>query len=112
MWPRPRERFAGREIHVNEVVGEDDQYLPAENLGYLHYMERGGADAAARACWPANDGESNCYNDSLAGLLVPETSQPRSVWWAHPGIRGGRQHARAHPLQRRPRGRAWPARAR
>ena len=79
----PRWRGLGlRELHVSEAVGEHDQYLPGENVGYLGYLEKGGADAAARACWPSLDGQSNCYNDTLAGLLVPGTSQPRSVWWA------------------------------
>jgi len=69
------------EIHLNEVVGARDQYLPAETLGYMRYMERGGVDAAARACWAGLDGVSNCYNETLGGLLVPGTFAPRSVWW-------------------------------
>ena len=35
------------EIHVNEYVGEVDQYRPAELLAFLFYLERGGADYAA-----------------------------------------------------------------
>jgi xylan 1,4-beta-xylosidase len=71
-----------REIHVNEAVVARDQYRPGELLGYFHYLEAGGAHAAARACWNDLSGESNCYNDSLAGLLVPGTHEPRSAWWA------------------------------
>lgn len=70
------------EVHVNEAVSARDQYRPGELLGYMHYLEAGGADAAARACWSALDGQSNCYNDSLAGLVVPGSFEPRSVWWA------------------------------
>lgn len=78
-------RFAAvdiRQVHLNEVVAPKDQYLPAETLGYMRYMERGGVDAAARACWPGPDGADNCYNNTLAGLLTPGTFQTRSVWWA------------------------------
>jgi xylan 1,4-beta-xylosidase len=71
-----------QEIHVNEVGTPGDQYRPGELLGVLHYLEAGGADAAARTCWPDVGGGDNCYNDTLAGLLVPRTFEPRSTWWA------------------------------
>ena len=45
-------------------------------------MEAGGADAAARSCWPALDGADNCSNGTLEGLLTPG-GQPRSAWWAY-----------------------------
>jgi xylan 1,4-beta-xylosidase len=70
------------EIHINEAVTAADQYRPGEVLGVMHYLEAGGADAAARTCWDDLSGESNCYNDSLDGLLVPGSFEPRSVWWA------------------------------
>lgn len=78
-------RYAGqriKEIHVNEAVGPRDQYRPGELLGYMHYLEAGGAHAAARACWIDGSGDDNCINDTLAGLLVPGSMEPRSVWWA------------------------------
>jgi xylan 1,4-beta-xylosidase len=71
-----------REIHVNESLAAADQYRPGELLGVMHYLEAGGADAAARACWNDLSGQSNCYNDTLAGLLVPGSFEPRSAWWA------------------------------
>jgi xylan 1,4-beta-xylosidase len=71
-----------RELHVNEAITAVDQYRPGSVLGVMHYLEAGGADAAARTCWDDLSGKSNCYNDNLAGLLVPGTSEPRSVWWA------------------------------
>lgn len=71
-----------QELHVNEALIAADQYRPGELLGVMHYLEAGGADAAARTCWPALDGESNCYNDTLAGLLVPGTFERRAAWWA------------------------------
>jgi hypothetical protein len=71
-----------REIHVNEAGIAADQYRPGELLGVMHYLEAGGADAAARTCWDDLSGTSNCYNDTLAGLLVPRSFEPRSAWWA------------------------------
>lgn len=71
-----------QELHVNEALAARDQYRPGELLGTWHYLEEGGASASARACWDDLAGDSNCYNDSLAGLVVPGTDQPRSVWWA------------------------------
>jgi hypothetical protein len=71
-----------RELHVNEAGIAADQYRPGELLGVMHYLEAGGADAAARTCWDDLTGTSNCYNDTLAGLLVPRTFEPRSTWWA------------------------------
>jgi xylan 1,4-beta-xylosidase len=65
------------EIHVNESVGPPETYDPAGSLTFLQYLERGGADAAARACW-GND----CVNNSLDGLLTA-AGEPRAVWWAY-----------------------------
>ncbi len=70
------------EVHVTEATHPSDQYRPGEAVAMWRYLEAGGADAAARACWDAVDGSSNCYNQSLAGLLDPRSSLPRSVWWA------------------------------
>lgn len=70
-----------RAIHLNEVIGAPDQYLPGETLGYMRYMERAGVEAAARGCWFDFTGVSNCYNETLSGLLEPGTLRPRSVWW-------------------------------
>jgi hypothetical protein len=44
------------EIHVNEYVGEVDQYRPAELLAFLFYLEHGGADYSSRSCWRSGSG--------------------------------------------------------
>jgi len=78
-------RYAGiglREIFVNENLSPSDQFRPASLLGNLQNLERGGADAAAHACWVEADGHSNCGNDSLDGLLTHGGRQPRAAWWA------------------------------
>jgi xylan 1,4-beta-xylosidase len=66
------------EIHVNEYVGEVDQYRPAELLAFLFYLERGGADYAARSCWGAH-----CEDNSIDGIIDPRTQEPRAPWWVH-----------------------------
>jgi hypothetical protein len=71
-----------RTIQINEVVGPADQYRPGEILGYLHHLEAGGADAAARSCWPDASGSSSCSNGTLDGLLAPG-ARPRAAWWAY-----------------------------
>lgn len=65
-----------RGIVVNEFAFITHDLLPGENLGFLYHLEEGGVLRGARACW----GEA-CFNDSLDGLLTPETKEPRAVWW-------------------------------
>lgn len=67
-----------REIHVNEYVGEVDQYRPAELLAFLFYLERGGADYAARSCWGRH-----CEDNSVDGIIDPQSWEPRAPWWVH-----------------------------
>lgn len=74
-------RFSGlqlREIHVNEYVGEVDQYRPAELLAFLFYLERGQADYASRSCWARH-----CEDNSIDGIIDPVTRAPRAPWWIH-----------------------------
>ncbi len=70
-----------RELHVNEHTGPVDQYRPGEAVAYFAALEEGGADYAARACWPYRGG-SNCDPGRLDGL-VDLAGEPRAVWWAY-----------------------------
>jgi hypothetical protein len=72
-----------KEYQINEFVGAHDQYYPAENLAHIVYLEQGGIDRSARACWNADDGTSNCANNSLDGLLLPGSFLPRAAWWVY-----------------------------
>jgi hypothetical protein len=72
-----------QEVHINEVVGSADQYRPAEMWGCFYYLERGGANGACKACWRANDGTSNCLNNSLDGMVTPDMAAARSGWWVY-----------------------------
>ena len=86
-----------RRIVVNESVGPVDQYSPGSIIGYLAQLEAGGADAAARSCWPGLHGEDNCTNGTLEGLLTPERSAAERVVGV-PGVRRGGGGARAERL--------------
>jgi hypothetical protein len=95
-----RERFVNnaryrplrlREIHINEYLPKNAQYSPGHLLGYLYFLEKGGADAASRAGWPDSKFDprrptarhNNSHNNSLDGMLSPEDNfTPRSQWWA------------------------------
>jgi len=80
----PRFKAVGlREIHINETVNESIQFKPASVLAVLASLERGRADAAARACWNESNGQNNCWNQTLEGLLTPDTRTPRAIWWAY-----------------------------
>jgi hypothetical protein len=70
-----------RELHVNESVGPGDALYPGEQLAYLAFLERGRADAAARACWPDPSGADTCLRHTLDGLLDSRSSRPRGDWW-------------------------------
>ncbi|HHS83166.1 MAG TPA: hypothetical protein ENJ68_06565 [Devosia sp.] len=72
-----------QEIHIDEYVGRRDQYRPGPLVAYLRALEEGGADRAAHACWPAEDGSSNCFNKSLDGLIDPRTGGKRPKWWLY-----------------------------
>ena len=48
------------ELHVNEAIIAADQYRPGSVIGVMHYLEVGGADAAARTCWNDLSGDNNC----------------------------------------------------
>lgn len=86
----PKYRLVGvRKIQIQEEGPWVSQFRPGSALATLWYLERGGADGAARSCW--NDDESgpviNCWNNTLDGLLTPE-GEPRAVWWAYRAYAG------------------------
>ena len=66
-----------QKIEINEIVGPSAQYEPGEILGYFDALERGGADGACKGCW-----DDNCGNNTLDGILTPDTHAPRAAWWA------------------------------
>jgi len=71
-----------KERVVDEMVNRADQYNPAEILADVTSMENGGADYAVKSCWNNNAGVTNCFNNSLDGLLTTAQT-PRAGWWAY-----------------------------
>ena len=72
-----------KEIHINEMTSQSEQFAPGSILAFFSALEKGKADAACRACWNESTGINNCFNNTLAGLLVPNTNNPRAAWWAY-----------------------------
>ncbi len=72
-----------KEIHINEMTSQGEQFAPGSILAFFSALEKGKADAACRACWNESTGINNCFNNTLAGLLVPNTNNPRAAWWAY-----------------------------
>ncbi|WKN33485.1 hypothetical protein PZB74_09090 [Porifericola rhodea] len=66
-----------REIQINEYGFHDVYQVPASMLGYLYYLERGGADAACRTCW-----SRGCWNNTLSGLITSDNI-PTPLWWVY-----------------------------
>ena len=79
-----------QEIHINEIVGPARSEDSGAILGYFYYLEKGGADAAARACWPDSletfpfePAANQVQNGTLDGLLTRNSFQPRAAWWTN-----------------------------
>jgi xylan 1,4-beta-xylosidase len=74
-----------QELHVNEYLGRAGQYRPADIVAFLTYLEHGGADAAAKSCWPDEAGvrNANCVNNTLDGIVTPASFAPRAAWWTY-----------------------------
>ena len=78
-----------QKILINESVGPQIHYFPGDILGSLYYMELGGADGANKACWNDSQGNNNCYNSSLDGIINADYNSdtpnptPRASWWAY-----------------------------
>lgn len=82
-WLKQYKSIGIKEIHINEIIGQGDQYSPLISLMFFKALEEGGADGACKACWWNNSKSlSNCYNNSLDGL-IDNNGRPRSIWWAY-----------------------------
>ncbi|MEM0952179.1 MAG: hypothetical protein AAGI66_08580 [Cyanobacteria bacterium P01_H01_bin.74] len=68
---------------INESVGPDTRYKPGEILGYLYHLQRGKAGGTNKACWSDENGQSDCYNGTLDGILSTDNYAPRAAWWAY-----------------------------
>jgi len=71
-----------QKIFVDRSVAAASNHVPGDVLGYLYYLEQGQADGAGKDCWPDSHGASECFNDTVDGVLTTQF-QPRGVWWAY-----------------------------
>jgi hypothetical protein len=71
-----------KKIVVSEILHRAYQFNPAAILSHYHYLEKGKADGACRACWDEQNSQNNCWNNTLNGLLTPDSYSKRSAWWA------------------------------
>lgn len=82
-----------QKIIITESVGPVTQYFPGDILGFLYYLEAGGADGSNKGCWNNSSGQNNCFNNSVDGVIQAENSNinnnwaanayPRAAWWAY-----------------------------
>jgi hypothetical protein len=80
-----------QKIYVNEIIGNLAQYQPGEILGYFYNLEYAKADGACRACWETKGPNkvSNCFNNTLSGMVTPNTFEPRAAWWTYKAYADG-----------------------
>ncbi len=71
------------EIYINEYSTQREQHSPANLFRYLYYLEKSGVDGACKACWDEKNGVSNCWNNSMNGLLSPADGKPTGTWWMY-----------------------------
>lgn len=83
----PRYASVGvRHLLVGESMSYETSMSPGLVLAHLYHAEAGGASGLLRACWDEpgqgrRPAVSNCWNDSLDGLLTPDGA-PRAAYWA------------------------------
>lgn len=78
-----------RTILINENAGPATHLYPGDIVGFLYYLEKGGAGGANKACWDASDGSNNCFNGSVDGVIVPGSYEPRAGWWTYKAYADG-----------------------
>ncbi|MBT9446221.1 MAG: hypothetical protein IV086_11020 [Hyphomonadaceae bacterium] len=83
----PRYAAVGvRQLLIEESMANETHFAPGALIAHLYHAEAGGAAGLMRACWdePAQGrrhATSNCWNNSLDGLLTPQGA-PRAAYWA------------------------------
>jgi hypothetical protein len=70
-------------IYDDESVGPTSDRVPGDIVAYLYYLEAGGADGAAKACWSEPSGANECFDGSVDGIIDPSTGEPRAAWWSY-----------------------------
>ncbi|MGS2738023.1 GH39 family glycosyl hydrolase [Sinomicrobium sp. M5D2P17] len=81
-WINNNKKLGAKKIIINEMMGNASKYSPSVALLFFKQLEDGGADGACKACWRNSNKKSDCFNNSLDGLLS-QNGKPRSIWWAY-----------------------------
>ncbi|MBN2103554.1 T9SS type A sorting domain-containing protein [bacterium] len=70
-----------------EILPVNRQFVPGTVVSYMANIERAGIESAAHSCWDdcAPLCISNCWNNSINGLLSHDLQNARSCWWAFKG---------------------------
>jgi|GEM_PF-4731036 len=71
-------------IMIPEIINPNFQFSPGLAVSYIVNIHAAGVEAAAKSCWSEAESYSsisNCFNDSLNGLLDPVNGKPRAIWW-------------------------------
>lgn len=77
-----------QKIFVDRAVGVSSNHKPGDVLGYLYYLEQARPDGAGKACWQDSHQASECFNNTVDGVITTQY-QPRGVWWAYKAYADG-----------------------
>jgi hypothetical protein len=73
-----------RPISINEFKYSGGTDHPGLTVWWLSHIEEETPESAAYACWPNEEGYSDCEARTLDGLLT-RGGLPRAAWFAHKG---------------------------
>lgn len=77
-----------QKIFIDRSVGVSSNHKPGDVLGYLYYLEQAHPDGAGKACWQDSHQASECFNNTVDGVITTQY-QPRGVWWAYKAYADG-----------------------
>ena len=77
-----------QKIFIDRAVGVSSNHKPGDVLGYLYYLEQARADGSGKACWQDSRQASECFNNTVDGVITTQY-QPRGVWWAYKAYADG-----------------------
>jgi hypothetical protein len=93
-WKRSREQFFETYKRAYEIIrnidpaavisGPNTAYFNA--VFYMSALHKANVDAVCKSCWPEQESGnaiSNCFNNSLDGLLDAVNNRPRAIWWVY-----------------------------
>ena len=77
-------------ISINEILPPNNSMSSMVNSGlfiqYANALEKAGVKTATKSCWPevgTDENTTNCFSNSLDGLLTQDTHQKRGFWYTY-----------------------------